>query len=99
MKAKTAVCLKIPPEKYSDEYKNVLVKIIELSSNGNLIDIYLGVEDNNINYGTYHGLSVINKNIYFIVDEIKNYEVILVDNHNFYLGFNLQRNYEDVLFM
>ena len=99
MKAKTAICLKIPPEKNSYEYKNVLVKINELSSNGNLIDIYLGVEDNNINYGTYHGLSVINKNIYFIVDEIKHYEVIATENHNFYLGFNLQRNYEDVLFM
>jgi len=70
-----------------------------LSSNGKFIDIYLGVEDKNINYGSYHGLSVINKNIYFIVYQIKHYEVIRVEEHNFYLGFNLQRNYEDVMFM
>ena len=99
LKANTAVCLKIPPEKYSYEYKNVLVKIIELSSNGNFIDIYLGVEDNNINYATHHGLSIIRNTIHYIIDTIKQYEVILVENHNFYLGFNLQRKYEDVIFM
>ena len=99
LKATIAVCLKIPPEKYLDEYKNVLVKIIELSSNGNFIDIYLGVEDNSINYGSYHGLSLIKETIYYIVDAIKKYEVIATENHNFYLGFNLQRNYEDVIFL
>ena len=99
LKANIAICLKIPPENYSYEYKNVLVKIFELSSNGNLIDIYLGVEDKNMNYGSYHGLSVINKNIYFIVDAIKKYEVITVEDYNFYLGFNLQRKYKDVMKM
>jgi len=99
MKANIAVCLKIPPENYSDEYKSVLVKINELSSNADLIDIYLGVEDNNINYGSYHGLSVIKHTIYYIVDTIKKYEVIALDKHNFYLGFKLHRNYENVLFL
>ena len=99
MKANIAICLKIPPEQYSDEYKNTLIKISELSSNNKFINIYLGVEDNNINYVTYHGLSIINKNIYFIVDTIKTYGVLHVEKYNFYLGFKLQRNYEDVLFL
>jgi hypothetical protein len=99
LKANIAICLKIPSENYSDEYKNILVKIFELSSNGEFIDIYFGVEDNNMNYSSYHGLSVINKNIYYIVDQIKHYEVIVVDKYNFYLGFNLQRKYEHVMVM
>ena len=99
LKANTGVCLKIPPEKYSDEYKSVLVKLNELSTNGSLIDIYLGVEDNNINYGSYHGLSLIKHTIYFIVDAIKKYQFIVVENHNFYLGFNLQRKYDNVIFL
>ena len=99
MKAKTAVCLKIPSIKNIDEYKSLLIRINELSSNDNITDIYLGVEDNNINYGTYHGLSIINHSINYMVDVIKKYEVIATEKHNFYLGFNLQRNYEDVLFL
>jgi len=99
LKAKTAVCLKISFENYSYEYKNLLIKINELSSNDNFIDIYLGVEDKNINYVTYHGLSVIKHTIYYIVDAIRKYEIIVVGKYNFYLGFNLQREYEDVIFL
>jgi len=99
LKAKIAVCLKISDEKYSYEFKNLLTKINELSSNNNFIDIYLGGEDNNINYLTYNGLSIIKHSIHYIVDEIKKYEIILVEKYNFYLGFNLQNKYEDVIFM
>lgn len=98
LKAKTAVCLKIYFDNFSYEYKNLLIKINELS-NDNFIDIYLGVEDNNVNYVNYHGLSVIKHTIYYIVDVIKKYEVIDLGKYNFYLGFNLHREYEDVLFM
>jgi len=98
MIAKTAVCLKNPPEKYSDEYKSVLVKLNETPDN-TPIDVYLGIEDNNINYATYHGLSIINKNIYYMVDVIKKYKVIDTSKYNFYLSFNLQRNYDNTIFL
>jgi hypothetical protein len=98
LKANKAVCLKIPPENYSDEYRNILIKLDELSHD-NLVDIYLGVEDNRINYDRCHGLSIINISIHDIVNEIKTYYILDVTKHNFYLSFNLQRNYEDVLFL
>jgi hypothetical protein len=98
MITKTAVCLKNPPEKYSDEYKNILIKLNEISDN-TPIDVYLGIEDNNINYVTYHGLSIINQNIYYIVDAIKKYKVIETSKYNFYLGFILQRKYDNTIFL
>lgn len=99
LKAKTAVCLKFCFDNFSYEYKNLLTKINELSSNGDLIDIYLGIEDDNINYATYHGLSTITQSIHYMVDVIQNYGVIAVEKYNFYLSFNLQRKYDNVIFL
>jgi hypothetical protein len=98
MIAKKAVCLIFSLEKYSHEFKNILIKLNEISDNSPL-DIYLSVKDDNINYATYHGLSRIAHSIHYIVDIIQQYELIDVGKYNFYLGFNLQRNYQDVIFI
>jgi hypothetical protein len=94
MIAKKAFLLFFSLEKYSDEYKNLLIKINELSDNIP-IDIYLGVKDNNINYLTHEGLSIINIYIYEIVQKIRDYNILDIEKCNFYLGFNLQRNYDN----
>jgi hypothetical protein len=98
LSATKAICLKCLLEKNSDEYKKSLIKINELSYD-NSIDIYLGVENDDRNYNTYHGLNIINITIYDIVNVIKTYNVIDVNKFNFYLGFNLQRKYEDVIYL
>ena len=98
MIAKKAVLLIFSLEKYSDEYKNLLIKINELSDNRPL-DIYLGVKDNNINYLTHQGLSIINIYIYEIVKIIEDYNILDIAKCNFYLGFNLQRNYDNTVFL
>jgi len=96
MIAKKAFLLYFSLEKYSDEYKNLLIKINELSDNIP-IDIYLGVKDININYLTHQGLSIINIYIYDIVKIIEDYNILDITKCNFYLGFNLQRNYDNTV--
>lgn len=95
-KAKTAVCLIVPPEKYSNEYKDLLIKINEISNNDS-IDIYLS--DCKNSYNTYMGLSAMNVCIHDAVSLIKSYNILDIQKCNFYLGFILQRNYENKIIL
>jgi len=91
-----AVCLIIPPDKYSDEYKQLLIKANEIADN-NSIDIYLG--DSNKKYNRYHGLSTMNVYIYEVIKIIESYNILDMSKCNFYLDFNLQRKYNNTIFL
>ena len=96
LKATMAVGLTLPPDKYSHEYNKLLIKVNEISGS-KPIDIYLG--DNNKKCKTYHGLSTMNVYIYEVVKIIDSYNILDISNCNFYLDFNLQRKYNNIIFL
>jgi hypothetical protein len=95
LKATTAICINIPPNNYSDEYFHLLTKINELYNHNEALDIYFG--DGVHNYNTYNGYSTINKSLPDLVKILDSYNILDIQKINFYIGFNLQRNYEKTI--
>lgn len=94
-KAKIAILLPIPLKNNHTYYENILLRVLNLSKLYEIIDLYFG-DENNGGYHTYNGLCTIYESIHQIVNRIELYDILNISSYNFYLGLNLQREYDRV---
>jgi hypothetical protein len=92
LSARLAIFLLVPLDNTSGGYRTLLNYMQKLTENNIYIDIYLGYDFDSIN--CYNGLSTLNVNIEHVVNIIAGFNVLDIKKYNFYLGFNVQRNYD-----
>ena len=95
LSANLAIFMVIPSDNNSNECISLLNYIKILNDNNNSIDIYVGYDFTSVN--CIYGLSIISEpleNIYKVID---NYNILNMKEYNFYLGYNVQKNYDTII--
>ena len=90
--ARIAFFMIIPSDNISGGYRTLLKYIQFLNNNNIHIDLYFGYDINSIK--TYNGLSIVNTSIQTIIEIVDSYNELNMNSYNFYLGYNVQRNYD-----
>jgi hypothetical protein len=91
-KARIAFFMIIPTDSLSGGYRTLLKYIQSLVDNNIHVDLYFGYDINSIK--TYNGLSILNTSIQTIIEIVNSYNELNMNSYNFYLGYNVQRNYD-----
>ena len=90
--ARIAFFMIIPSDNLSGGYRTLLKYIQSLNNNNVHIDLYFGYDINSMK--TYNGLSIVNTSIETIIEFVNSYNELNMNFYNFYLGYNVQRNYD-----
>ena len=78
-------------EFYSEKYKTILKYLSYLTKNNINVDIYFGKDE----YSAFrcNGFSLIENNLYELIESLNKQYQFYKDNFNYYLGFNLIKKY------
>ena len=94
--AKVAFFLLDAHDTGSGGYRTLLNYINELYNHGIMVDLYIGNREEGLE--TYHGLSLMKRDIHDCINVINGYKSISIHHPiNYYLGFKLRRNYDIVV--
>ena len=82
-------------EFYSEKYKTILKYLSYLTKNNINVDIYFGKDE----YSAFrcNGFSLIENNLYELIESLNKQYQFYKDNFNYYLGFNLIKKYNLLL--